>query len=221
MELAGELFPPGFLVWAWVAYAMVLLGALRMAPWGRLRTNERLHVYLGSGVALMLLWSLRTQVTSGLSFHLLGVTAMTLMFGWSLTVLGTAVVLGATILAGVGDAAGYPLSALTTAVVPATLTQVLLVLARSVLPRHFFIFVFVNAFFTAGLGALTAGCLAVVLLAGAAVHPFADLERDLMPFFPLMFFPEAVLNGWIITLMVALRPGWVWSFRDEEYLDGK
>ena len=36
-----------------------------------------------------------------------------------------------------------------------------------------------------------------------------------------MFFPEAVLNGWVMSVLVGFKPEWVRSFRDEEYLDGK
>ncbi len=36
-----------------------------------------------------------------------------------------------------------------------------------------------------------------------------------------MFFPEAMLNGWIITILVILKPAWVFTFSDEDYLHGK
>ena len=221
MELSGTLFSPVLRWWAWVACALVLLAALRMAPWRRLRDSARLHAYMATCIGLLVLWTLRTEVVHGLTFHLLGITTLTLMVGWSLAVLGASVVLAATVLGGTGDASGYPVSLLTVAVVPAALTQVLLVVVRGVFPRHFFVYVFVNAFLTAGLAALAGGCIAVVLLTLGGPYAFAELDQQVVPFFPLMFFPEAILNGWIITLMVALRPRWVWSFSDEEYLEGK
>ncbi len=221
MELSGALFSPGLRGWAWIGCALLLLSALRMAPWRRLRDSARLHAYLATCIGLLVLWTLRTEVVPGLAFHLLGITTLTLMVGWSLTVIGASLVLAATALGGAGDAPGYALNLLTVVVVPAALTQVLLVVVRGVLPRHFFIYVFVNAFLTAGLAALAGGCVAVLLLSGAGGYAFADLQQQVIPFFPLMFFPEALLNGWIITLMVALHPGWVWSFSDEDYLHGK
>jgi uncharacterized membrane protein len=36
-----------------------------------------------------------------------------------------------------------------------------------------------------------------------------------------MFFPEAFVNGFVMSVMVGFRPEWVCSFRDEEYLVGK
>jgi len=42
-----------------------------------------------------------------------------------------------------------------------------------------------------------------------------------LPFFPMMFMPEAMLNGWVMVVLVAQRPGWVYSFSDDQYLKGK
>jgi uncharacterized membrane protein len=47
------------------------------------------------------------------------------------------------------------------------------------------------------------------------------LQESVLPFFPLMFLPEAMLNGWIMVILVAFRPEWVYSFSDEQYLKGK
>jgi uncharacterized membrane protein len=33
-----------------------------------------------------------------------------------------------------------------------------------------------------------------------------------------MFFPEAFVNGFVMSVMVGLRPEWVVSFDDDEYL---
>jgi len=36
-----------------------------------------------------------------------------------------------------------------------------------------------------------------------------------------MLFPEAFYNGIVMTVLISLRPKWVWSFNDEEYLQGR
>ena len=46
-------------------------------------------------------------------------------------------------------------------------------------------------------------------------------QAILLPFFPLMFFPEGFINGWLMTVLVAFRPHWVYSFADEDYINGK
>jgi uncharacterized membrane protein len=221
MELSGERFSAFIWAASWIFSLLMLTGALRMARWHRLRDPEQLHVYLAACVGLMVLWLVRTEVTPGLSFHLLGMTTLTLMMGWSRAVVGGALILGAVTLAGIGNGSGYALSLTTAVLVPATVTQVALVLVRSWLPKHFFVYIFINAFLVGGLAGLASGYLAVGLLSLGGVYSMGELRQVVLPFFPLMFFPEAILNGWLVTLMVALRPRWVGSFRDEEYLHGK
>jgi uncharacterized membrane protein len=58
--------------------------------------------------------------------------------------------------------------------------------------------------------------MAAWLLVGAGAYTFAQLQESVLPFFPLMFLPEAMLNGWIMVILVAFRPEWVYSFSDEE-----
>ncbi|KRT54161.1 energy-coupling factor ABC transporter permease [endosymbiont of Ridgeia piscesae] len=221
MELDGALFPAEMLWWLGAFYGMALLAALRMAPWRRLFAPSQLHVFLGAIVALIALWHMRGQVLPGVTFHLLGVTTVTLMFGWSFALLVASVVL-LVVSWNVGYGwQGLLLSGFTTGLLPITLTQVLLVLVRSWLPKNFFIYVLGSGFLTAWLVAYISGYLAVWLLVTAGVYTYAKLQVTIMPFFPLMFFPEALVNGWIVTILVSFCPAWVYSFSDEQYLKGK
>ncbi len=221
MEVNGSLFSGPF-VWLFGSlYALALFTALRMAPWRRLRESEQLHVFLGTVVCLILLWHVRATVNPGLAFHFLGVTVVTLMFGWSLGIIATTLALaGVTVNTG-GGWDTFVLNAVTTGVLPVTLTQVLLVLIRHFLPRNFFIYVLVNGFFTAGLVGAVSGYLVIWMLVWSSAYTYAELDLTLLPFFPLMFLPEAILNGWITVIMVAFRPNWVGSFSDEQYIKGK
>lgn len=221
MEVNGALFSSGF---SWVfgaIYVFAIYKALRLAPWSRLRDSEQLHVLLGAVVCLILLWHMRTSVNPGLSFHLLGVTVVTLMLGWSFAVIATSLaLLGVTLNAGSGWDAFF-INAVVTGVLPVTLTQVLLVLIRHFLPRHFFVYILANGFLTAGLVALMSGYLVTWLLVWSGAYSYAELGQTFLPFFPLMFLPEAFLNGWLTAVMVTFRPAWVHSFSDEVYLKGK
>lgn len=221
MEVNGALFSDTF-IWVFGAiYAVSLAAALRMAPWRRLRQIEQWQVFLGTVVCLILLWHMRAHVNPGLSFHLLGVTVVTLMFGWSLAVLATTLALaGVAINTGNGWDA-FVINAVTTGVLPVTLTQVLLVLIRHFLPRQFFVFVLANGFFTAGLVGVVCGYLVTGLLVWSGAYTYAELDQTFLPFFPLMFMPEAMLNGWLTVIMIAFRPQWVSSFSDEQYIHGK
>lgn len=221
MTIDGALFSPTLLWLINLIFVSILVLALRLAPWRKLRDGEQLNVFLGTVVALILLWQIDTQVQPGLSFHLLGVTAMTLMVGWSLSIIGVTLALcGVAFNAGSGWE-GLALNAMLSGVVPATLTQVLLILIRWYLPKHFFVYVLVNGFLTAGVVGMVTGYLATWLLVLSGAYSFAHLSESVLPFFPLMFMPEAFLNGWIMAVLVVFKPRWVYSFSDEQYLKGK
>jgi uncharacterized membrane protein len=221
MELSGDLIGSGARLAFWVIYGAALALALRLAPWQRLRETALTHLVGAVCLCLMALWTLRTDLLPGLEFHLLGMTTATLMLGWSLAVLAGSAALVGVVLAGFGDPSGLPATLFLTVLLPATLTQALLVLVRAAMPKHFFVYVFINAFLAGGVVALAVGYAAAGLLIGAGAASAADLRQNVLPFFPLMFFPEAFVNGFVTSVMVGLRPEWVGSFRDEEYLHGK
>jgi uncharacterized membrane protein len=221
MTIEGALFTPVALWFTAVIYALALVAALRMAPWRKFRDSEQLHVFLGATVVLLLLWHVEAKVQPGLSFHLLGVTAITLMFGWSLAVIAASLALIGVTLNGDNAWSGFALNALICGVVPITLTQILLILIRWYLPKHFFVYVLVNGFLTAGFVGVVTGYLAAGLLVASGAYTFAELDQTVLPFFPLMFLPEAFLNGWLLAVLVAFKPQWVYSFSDEQYLHGK
>ena len=220
MELDGALFSVTLRWWAGGLYALALFLALRLAPWGRLR-GERLHVFLGACVCLILLWSLRIQVMEGVYFHFLGVTSVTLIFGWSLAVIASSLALVGVTLNGGAGWNDFVLNALLAGVLPISFTLAVLVLVRSLLPRNFFIYVLVNGFLAGALSALAAAYAAVGLLLASGAHGLPALSEVLLPFFPLMFLPEGFINGWLMTVLVAFRPHWVYSFADEDYINGK
>ena len=221
MEFSGALFPTSWLWLFGLAYAWLLSRALRWADWSRLRDSGQLNVFLGAVVGLLLLWTLRTEVQPGFTWHLSGMVTLTLMFGWSLAITAGSLALAGTTLFGLNDWQGFIPSALVFIVLPVSLTQVILGLARAYLPKHYFVYVFVNAFFAGGLVSVLVAMVATGLLLLSGAFTLQQLSDSYLLFLPLMFFPEAVLNGWLISIMVGFKPHWVGSFHDEEYLHGK
>ncbi|MCP5016566.1 MAG: molecular chaperone DnaJ [Ketobacter sp.] len=221
MELAGELFNPGLHWWFGSLYLLLLALSIWMADWQRLRDHEQLHVFLGSCVALMLLWSVKVPVIAGLTFHLLGVTTVTLLFGWSLGILCSSIALAGVMLNAANGWGGFFVNAITLSVMPVSLTWLSLLLARAWLPKNFFVYVLFNGFMTAGLVAIVSGYFATWLLVLSGAFTLSHLDLSLLPFFPLMFIPEAIINGWLVTILVLYKPQWVSSFKDELYLKGK
>lgn len=221
MDFPDQIFPNamhalgGFGALAWLGWAVLRL------PRQRLADSAFTHVYFGACVALLVLWSVQASVPPALHFHLLGVTALTLMFGWQFAALGVTVVLVGTTLNGQGSWLTFGINLLCMGALPIVLTWSLLQWAQRRLPHNFFIYVYVNAFLAAGLSMLATGTATATLLWLSGAHTLEWLGYQYLPYFPLMFFSEAVMNGMIMTLLVALRPGWVCSFDDNLYINGK
>lgn len=221
MFLDPALFPTASLWAANLLFALALILALRHAPWGRLRRAGLVHVFLGAAVVLLVLWHLRAPVQPGLVYHLLGLTAVTLIFGWALALVAASLAMLGVYLNGAPAWPGFGLNMLLGALLPISLTWLALVLIRWYLPKQFFIYVLGNAFLTAGLVGAVMGYAAAGLLVASGAYSYAELAESVLPFFPLMFLPEAMLNGWIMVILVAFRPHWVYSFSDEQYIHGK
>lgn len=221
MLLSGELFGSNFVMACGIAYGAFVLAAGRHAPWCKLLDSNNSSLLFGSLALLLLLWSMRAEMMAGVAFHLIAMTVLTLMVGWCFAILGGSMVLAGVTIAGFGDWGGYFPTALVVVLLPASLTWILLLLARAWLPRNFFIYVLLNGFLAAGLIAMIAAYTASLLLLYAAQIAPEILAYNYYPWIPLMFFPEAMLNGWIITILVIFKPAWVFSFSDEEYLHGK
>lgn len=221
MDIPSGLVPSAWLWSASLVFTVTVFRALLDAPWSRLRDGEVLHVFLGTTVAMIALWNIKAGVTPGLHFHLLAVTTLTLMFGWSLAVVAVTLVLAGITVNGSGAWESLALNALLMGIIPIVVTSGLLCWARQNLPRNFFIYIFFNAFFAAGLSGVLTGLSAAGLLWFAGAHSLEQLIYEYLAYFPLMFFPEAVLNGMLMTMFAALRPNWVWSFDDDLYIKGK
>lgn len=213
---------PELLLWPATALAALWLAwaAWRM-PRERLADNGFTHVLFGASVGVLILWSLHAGVPPVFNFHLLGVTALTLMLGWHFASLAVALVLIGITLNGQAEWASFGVNFLVMGGIPIALTWRLLQLAQRRLPHNFFIYVYINAFLAAGLSILAAAGIGAGLLWLTGAQTAAWLGHQYLPYFPLMFFSEAVLNGMVMTLMVALRPAWVCSFDDELYINGK
>jgi uncharacterized membrane protein len=221
VELHGLLIPDNILLLINIIYGSILIAALRMAPWRRLLHNEHLHLFLGGCVALIVLWHVRGAALDELSFHFLGVTTFTLVFGWAFAIIGTSIAMIGVTLNGSAEWQIFAINELVVGVIPATISQISLILARTYLPKNFFVYVLGNGFITSGLAATVGGYTAAWVLISSDTLTYAKLSETILPFFPLIFFPEAFINGWAMTVLVCYRPNWVRSFSDDLYIKGK
>ena len=225
MNFPDALFSDTWAIWAVLPLFMVLWRCLRAAPWGRLTDAGQSHVWWAALVVLTLFWSMKAGVKPGLNLHLLGATALTLMFGRHLAIIGLCLVLAAVTLnqslRGSDGWQMYALNALVLAVFPVWVTDIWRRMVERRLPAHFFIYVFVAAFFGAAITVVATGALTTLLMWLGEVYPASVLLEDYFPYFILLGFSEAWLNGAAITLMIVFVPHWVVSFDDRRYLLNK
>lgn len=218
MNISAALLPPGWYLLAHVALIVTAVTVVRRAPWRRLGDSAFSHLWLGACVALVVLWSIRSPAIGGLEFHFLGATAVTLMFGPGLAIGCLALVMLGRLLMGQIDPAAFSMDVLLLAVLPVALSHATLRLSQRLLPPNFFIYIFVAAFFGAGVAMVGCGLLTVGLHALFGTPGEAMMAEQFLPYCLLLGFAEATLTGMIVTLLVVYRPGWVGTFDDARYL---
>lgn len=221
MNLPDHLLPDA---WYWSGHALfaVALGwALLTAPWRRLSDNLQQHLWLGTCVGLMLLWSIKTGIRPGLNFHLLGATLLTLMFRAQLAVVAASIVTVAVTLSAGDGWQSFSINALTMGVLPVLLSYGVYRLADKILPSHLFIYIFVNAFLGAALTMAATGLVSTLTLLFSGAYSLDYLKTHYLPYYILLGWSEGISTGMGITLMVVYRPEWLATFDDKRYLDGK
>ena len=89
------------------------------------------------------------------------------------------------------------------------------------LPDNFFIYIFVIAFFGAGIAVAVSRIAAIILFWLAGAYPQTTLISESLLMLPLFMFPEMFITGMLVSIFVVYKPTWVITFEDERYLVGK
>ena len=218
MNFPDQLLPTSLLLASNVLALSLLALAAWTAPWKRLVRDDVFSVWLGMCVGLMLLWSIKTGIRPGLTFHLLGATLMTLMFGARLALVGLAVVLLGITCAGMAGWSSLGINWLLAGLLPVTLSYLLYALVDRRLPNHLFVYIFVNAFIGAGTVIVLTGLATTLLLVISGTYTSQYLTQNYLPYYLLMGWSEAMFTGMAVTLMTAFRPTWLSTFSDVRYL---
>lgn len=213
--------------WAWVLggfaiLVIALIWAAKTAPWHKIRKDsEAQHVFLGSVLILFFSWLASASLEDGLSFHLLLVTTVTLMFGPQFAIFSALLALaGVTIM----ESSGlwmFGVNAVLMILIPVLISWQLAVWAYRFLEHNFFVFILFNGFFAAGLSMFTVLLMASGVMYFGELHEWEKLMQSFLPYIPLMVFPEAFVNGMILLALVMFKPQWVSCFDDDHYLKGK
>jgi uncharacterized membrane protein len=221
LDLTSPIFPSGI---AWTANgvaAAFLVAVLLRVEWRRLAGVERLNAWLLTAAFIAVLWAIRAKVASGLNLHLSGAALFALVYGWRLATVGMALVCIAMTVAGRVLPVNLGVEFLVNGAFPVTVAYGVFLVSEAYLPRNFFVYVFVPAFFgpwatTAALAGITSTLL---LVSGA--YSWWLLADAFLPFFLILGFSEGFITGFIVTMLVVYKPDWVYTFRDERYIKGK
>ena len=199
--------------------SLVLAIATISAPWRTwLDDRERQWVWLASLALLVAVWSMKAGITPGLSVRFLMVTALTLMHGWPLAVVGGAMVLAVLAFAGQSALGSFGADLLCIAIVPAVVTAGLHEFVHARLPHNYFVYFFVTVFVGSALAYNLAGLTRLALLAASGSLAEARVGAEYFAVLPFMSFGEAAANGMVMAMAVVYRPRWVMSFDDRLYL---
>ena len=93
MNLPAELLPSWLSAASLPVFAAFVAWNAVGAPWKLLHRNVLEPVYAVAVALLVGLWWMKAESQTGLGLHFLGTTAMVLVFGWRLALVGTAAAL--------------------------------------------------------------------------------------------------------------------------------
>ncbi|WP_417533454.1 energy-coupling factor ABC transporter permease [Marinobacterium stanieri] len=220
MSLTQGLISTGWLWGTGLLAGLIILWALIRAPWGVLTGERRLqHLLFGATVVLMLMWTMRAGLSPGLSIHFLGMTTLTLMFGWDLAILSGSLALVGMAIIGQESWDTLSVNVLCSVVVPVLASLGVLRLVEAKLPPNFFVYLFLCAFFGAGVATAVGGMVMALLLWVDGVYPWMKIYLEYVRFLPLIMFPEGLLNGILMTGMMVFHPDWIRTFDARRYID--
>ena len=217
--IAANLLAPSTLCLAAGLYAGALLWAIWRAPWLEvLSDSRRQHLLFGTVLGVFLLWLVRRDFDSGVSFHFIGMTVVTLLLDWPLAVVGGLLAQLGLIAIGRQDLLALGVNGVLLVLLPVLITEACALLVERAQPRNLFVYIFFCGFFPAALSALfclLAGLGLLALDGRFAMPPWLD---DFVGYLWLVTFPEAFINGTLVTALVVFCPDWLETFNRTRYL---
>ena len=166
----------------------------------------------------MPLWYLRAGLHEGLEVHFLGLTSHTLLLGWRLALLAPCLTLLVLGYFGVTNLADFGWQALVGIALPVATSWLLFLASWAWLPRHLFVYIFVAAFLGGAITISVKVAASALLMGLSDSYPWHTITADYLSIWPLLLFPEALLNGMAMTVLAIYRPHWVNTFFDRTYL---
>ncbi|WP_285962471.1 energy-coupling factor ABC transporter permease [Pseudomonas tohonis] len=217
--IASQLLSTTSLGLGWAIYLPAIAWAVWRAPWVELFSDtRRQHLLFGTVLALFLLWMVRRDFDSGVSYHFIGMTAVTLLLDWPLAVLGGVVAQLALLALGRQDFVALGINGALLVLLPVLVTECCAIWVERFQPRNLFVYIFCCGFFPAALAALLCTLLGLGMLWLDGIFPMPPWLEDFVGYLWLVMFPEAFINGTAVTALVVFYPDWLETFNRSRYL---
>jgi len=217
--IASMLLNETTLLWGWLLYGPLLFYAIWRAPWVELFTDSRRqHLLFGTVLVLCILWLLRRDFPSGLSFHFIGMTAVTLLLDWPLAILAGLIAQLALLSLGKLEVSALGINGLLLIILPVVVAHSCAKAIERLQPNNLFVYIFFSGFFPAALTALLCVISGSLLLWGNGIYVFPPWLEEFVGMLLLVAFPEAFINGMAVTAFVVFKPEWLETFNYSRYL---
>ncbi len=217
--ISAQVLSGATLAIGWCLYVPVLGWAAWRAPWVELfADSRRQHLLFGTVLALFALWLVRRDFDTGVSYHFLGLTAVTLLLDWPLALLGALVAQMGLVGLGYQDLQAAGVNGLLLIGLPVLVTELCALGVERLQPKNPFIYIFCSGFFPAALAALLCVLAGVGLLWLDGRFALPEWLWDFIGYLWLVIFPEAFINGVIVTALVVFCPEWLETFNRTRYL---
>lgn len=217
--ISAQVLSSTSLTLGWLAYVPLLIWAASRTRWVELFSDpRRQHLLFGTVFGLFALWLVRRDFDTGVSYHFIGMTAVTLLLDWPLAILGGFLAQLGLLALGRQDLAALGVNGLLIIGLPVLVTEVCAILVERAQPRNLFVYIFCSGFFAAALATLLClmAALSVLWLDGLFAMP--EWLSDFVGYLWLMIFPEAFINGTVISALVVFCPEWLETFNRTRYL---
>lgn len=175
------------------------------------------HIFFAVCLGLTLLAIMRTGVKPGLSIHLLGLTASTLLMGWRLSLLAGAVAQCLLVIAGYEAVVALGVNGLCQVMIPVAVSYGFSRLIQRFLPHNPFIFTLGAGFFGGCFALAAALWSSALLMLALGIYDWHTLWHKYLMFSFVAVYPEGFVNGVFITSMVAFYPRLISAFDPQNY----
>lgn len=217
--ISALVLTPQTMMLGWLLYVPVLVWAVWRASWIELFTDSRRqHVLFATVFALFLLWLVRRDFDTGVSYHFIGMTAVTLLLDWPLAMVGGFAAQLGLLALGRQDLAALGINGLLFIALPVVITEACAVLVERAQPKSPFVYIFCSGFLAAALASLLCLLLALAVLWYDGIFEMPIFLEDFIGYLWLIIFPEAFINGMIISALVVFSPQWLETFNRTRYL---